>query len=120
MVDFKDLEGKVLTKIEGTEGDDELIFTCQDGAVYYLYHEQCCCEHVYLESVVGNLDNLINSPILQAEEVTNIEEPSNLPEWDDSYTWTFYKLATAKGYVTLRWYGCSNGYYSESVEFKLR
>ena len=70
--------------------------------------------------IVGDLEDLIDTPLLMAEMVTNENEnPPNVkvPEFQDSFTWTFYKLATIKGYVTISWYGESNGYYNESVTF---
>lgn len=111
--DFKVLIGKILSGISINEYNDELIFTCQDGSKYKMYHCQDCCESVTIEDICGNLDNLIGVPILMAEESTKIGDNEQQSE-----TWTFYKLATVKGYITIRWYGESNGYYSESVDFE--
>jgi hypothetical protein len=111
------LLGKTITKIEKKQEEycHEIIFNCNDGNKYMMAHDQNCCEEVYIESIVGELDDLINSPITMARKETNKDNP--LPRKDDSFTWTFYKLATVKGYVTIRWYGNSNGYYSEEVSF---
>ena len=115
-VEFETLKGKVVTKV--TQTDDTISFETQDGSSYLMYHSQDCCENVYVESIVGDLDDLLDSEVLLAEEVVG-ENPEGWTEdkYSESYTWTFYKLATRKGYVDIRWFGESNGYYSESVNF---
>jgi hypothetical protein len=111
---FNSMLGKTMIDVKKS---DELLFTSDDGKKFKFYHYQDCCESVYIEDVVGDLSDLIGSPILVAEEVDNIDEPKNYIHDDSSYTWTFYKFGTAKGSVTVRWLGTSNGYYSESVDF---
>lgn len=109
---FEPLLGKTVTKIEGAvEESKEILFTTENGDIFRMYHEQDCCEDVRIEDIVGDINDLIGNPILLAEEVTNEGEL----EWGDTCTWTWYHFATIKGYVTIRWYGESNGYYSESV-----
>lgn len=73
-----------------------------------------------VEDICGDLSDIEGSEILLAEEVVHDNEnPENLemPPCDDSYSWSFYKLSTIKGSVTIRWFGTSNGWYSESVDF---
>lgn len=114
---FSNLLGKIITRIAISEKRDEITFICDMGGeynyTYRMYHEQDCCESVYLESITGDLDDLIGQPILLAEESSNNDTITG--QESESWTWTFYKLATIKGYVDLRWLGESNGYYSESV-----
>lgn len=114
-VEFKDLLGKTFSSVENID-NDEIIFTVNEYEKYKLYHAQDCCENVRVESIDGDLEDLVGSEILQAEEVDNVDDESK--ESYESFTWTYYKLATIKGYVTIRWLGESNGYYSESVSFE--
>jgi hypothetical protein len=119
---MKKLEGRTLVSIVGLEvGSQSVIFNCDDGTSFKMYHSQDCCESVSIEDVNGDVNDLIWTPIVLSEEVVHSNEnPEGVPEkeYQHSFTWTFYKLATGKGYVTIRWYGESNGYYSEGVKFE--
>lgn len=109
---FNDLLGHTLLSAEHKQdefGYDSLIFSADDGETYKLYHSRDCCERVTIEDINGDLADLVGFPLMQCEEVISEE---NLYS-----TWTFYKMATQKGYVTIRWHGESNGYYSVSVDF---
>lgn len=116
--DIKDMIGVTMMACTGAEVEDEMVFTAEDGRRFIFYHAQECCESVAIEDVVGDLSDLVGAPILVAEEVS-----SDNPEGErDEYgyrTWTFYRFATVKGTVTVRWLGESNGYYSESVDFRI-
>lgn len=97
-------------------------FTLDDGSHLRMWHDQDCCEDVSLADIVGDLQDIIGSPLIMAEESSSAERPedASAPEFEpESQTWTFYKFATVKGYVTLRWLGTSNGYYSERMSCEL-
>ncbi len=112
---YKEVLNKTLISISAERNIDEILFIFDDGVEYRMHHEQDCCEEVTLEDINGDLDDLIGSPLLVAEEHTNDTFGGSGSE---RYLWTFYKFATIKGYVIIRWYGSSNGYYSESVNFR--
>ena len=110
--EFEDLLGRILYRAEAD--GEELTLYLSDTNYVRFYHSQDCCESVYIEDICGDLNDLVGSPLLEAEEVSDYHADP-LYEGEESYTWTFYKFATRKGFVTVRWYGSSNGYYSESV-----
>lgn len=115
-VRFGDLKGLTLIKCD-REGEG-IVFATEDRQ-FRLYHLQDCCEDVWIEDIAGDLQDLVGNPILLAEESTNEDLPPPKSEYaPESYTWTFYRLATIKGYVTIRFYGQSNGYYCETADLR--
>lgn len=128
---FQDLCGRTILKIERFAGDLEtLIFHVEswnstENDIFIMRGNECdsslesCEVEVYIEDITGDLSDLINSPILKASvEQNTIGEDNRVPSLNIDYLWTFYKLATIKGYVDIRWYGGSNGHYSIEVDFK--
>lgn len=109
---FKILLDTILKEITINEQQTEIVFELEDGRKFKMYHQQECCEDVYVESVVGDIEDILGTEILGAEEAANRETDNGF------FTWTFYKLRTRKGYLDIRWCGSSNGYYSEKVQFE--
>jgi hypothetical protein len=112
---FEELQGQILCKVVNL-GGDELRFHLTEQHYVRMYHSQDCCESVYIEDIVGDLDDLVGTPLLLVEKVSSYEGESRSEE---SETWTYYRFRTIKGNVDIRWYGSSNGYYSESVDIEI-
>ena len=106
--------GKTFVQVTGSVGSDGMMFETATGERFLFAHQQDCCETVRINDIVGDLQDLVGEPLLISEEVKGATEPDE--EHYESYTYTFYKFATRKGYVDVRWLGESNGYYSESVD----
>lgn len=113
---FSVLKGQTLSKVVVDTELTQITFMSVDNRLWKLWHCQDCSEYVIIKDIVGDLNDLIGVPILQAEKVVSDELSGN--QYDESCTWTFYKLATIKGFVTISWYGSSNGWYSEEVDFE--
>jgi len=123
MSTFADLMGVTLTNITGLEPGSERVTFDSDTATWIMHHNQNCCESVAVEDVNGVVGDLIGAPIVAAVEVSHEAGSEGCPpprgEFpNESFTWTFYRISTIKGTVVIRWYGESNGYYSEAVDFE--
>ena len=113
-MNISDFKGFVFTSVVGLEQQsEEVIFTSSCCRKFKMYHEQDCCESVYVSDVCGDTSDLVGAEVVSAEERT-IELET---DWG-TMTATFYDIQTTAGSVTIRWNGESNGYYSESVDIK--
>ena len=102
-VKVSDLLG--LTMVEVTRKGEAIRMVASTGEIFSLHHEQDCCESVWLEDICGDLDDLVGQPLLQAEVAASFKDE-----------WNFYKFATIRGSVTLRWCGSTDGPYSLAVD----
>jgi len=100
---------------------DQLIFKSTCGRTFRLGTDDCSAPE--LIDIVGDLQDLVGHPLLQAESVQSKAKLSNRYKFSrkkaDTHTksmWTYYKFATIKGHVHLRWLGESD-YYSVEVDF---
>lgn len=106
--------GKTVVEITGvTQGSRLVVFHLDDGVRIRMVPEDGDSSwygaDVGLEEVIGDLGDLLGT-ITRAEVVS---------DKGDNQTWTFYHVATSKGLVTFRWFGESNGYYSEEIKVEL-
>jgi hypothetical protein len=108
--EFSNLQWMTFDKVINHKNEELQLINSKLGFKVKLYHENVCCEDVRIEDICGDLEDLENTEILVAEEVSDAK-------FDDNGTWTFYIIRTMKGSVTVRWYGTSaSRYYSEKVD----
>lgn len=106
-VDLKSLEGKVFTHVSVETGD--LTFE-NEKDIYCLQHISDYDEHAYVESISGDLQDLVGTPIIEANEYDGTM-PSDSGECD----YYFYTFKTHKGFVDVRYCGDPHGDYSTQV-----
>ena len=110
-----ELVGKTLAKVEVIYLDYgvkpcliRFIFT--DSTKYVMCGDDCGGGN-HVEVLVEDIDGDIQS--LVGEKIELFECVSNAADVNNELTWTFVKIRTNKDSITIRWYGDSNGYYSD-------
>ena len=120
--DMGTLVGKTMMSVERTSkhGNDGIEFIDAEGDVWVVMHAQDCCESVDIDDIEGELQDLVGVPLTMSECVTQDGKHADAPTSPcgecDSSTWSFCKFATVNGYVTVRFFGESNGYYGETAD----
>lgn len=108
------VKGKKIYCIDRDPDNDLLVIEFTDSSELHFYHEQDCCEAVWLEQINDDLD------AFDYAVVTSFEEKEIECGGDDygTYTATFYTMKTSAGYLDFNFRGESNGYYSEGIDIK--
>jgi hypothetical protein len=111
------LVGETLVAIDQDDKSSEILLTTASGRQFRIVHHDDCCESVHIEGTDGEWSSLIGKVI---ESASHEEESADgtLDEYGYSYesaTKTTITFKVNDATVVSRWFGSSNGYYSESV-----
>ena len=112
------LVGEVVEHVD--IGNNETLLTFASGRRVRIDHDQDCCESVWLLDSSGDVAKIVGKPLIEvtSEESSGDNVDIGKEFKDDSSTLTTIRFACADEVVILRWFGTSNGYYSESVDFR--
>ena len=98
---------------------DFLGFYLENGKSVHLLHRGDCCEVVELLDMDFDIQKIVGQKLVVAEETwqKGLTDASDDNPYGESSTWSFYRFATEEaGHVVVRFFGQSNGYYSETVD----
>lgn len=110
---MEELLGKTINKIEISDDGLYLKFIDIDGMEYYYYAANDCCNSVWFSTDVYNASAMLNSPILEVEDIqVDLEKfpypEEEYPDVQDSYG---IKIKTIKGITNVVYRNSHNGYY---------
>ena len=114
---LNDLVGLTIKSVSGChKGSDTFTIEFENG-YSIVFHYPYTYSNVEIDDVNGDVQGMVGNELLGIECVTNVPvDPETAVEYKQ---WTFYKFKTIDGYVDVKWYGSSNGYYSVSVNWEI-
>ena len=109
------LIGRVIKSVEVGKSEGRVKFYLKDGTALAIWHEHDCSDCVYLEDIIGidTVTQLTGETVLDAYVSYRVGEHDKDSTWGRFSVWVFLMLRTNNYSVVFRWYGTSNGYYSE-------
>jgi hypothetical protein len=107
------LVGETLSFIDIDDDNNEILLTTESERQIKIFHQQDCCESVFIDSTDGDWSELLGKVLI---EVTK-DVISDETECESStHTKLIFRVDDAT--VVSRWVGYSNGYYSENVDIE--
>lgn len=112
------MQNEVLTNVDIMD-DNEVLFTTESGKQYKMYHQQDCCERVWL---IGDFNKVLKSLVgkkIERVDVKYYDGAEYASEYDDySSTISEFTFIVNGNTEVVKWFGNSNGYYCEKAELE--